>query len=104
MWILRTADTSTPPQTFRLTPGVLRTLGRTARADFVVGAAMISKIHCRFSVGPAGDLEVEDLNSTNGTYVNGRRVSRAVLVAGDRLRVGRLELDVVRAGEQDPAS
>jgi pSer/pThr/pTyr-binding forkhead associated (FHA) protein len=35
---------------------------------------------------------VEDLGSANGLFVNGRRVSRAVLSAGDRLRLGDVEL------------
>jgi len=41
-------------------------------------------------------LEVEDLSSTNGTFVNGRRVKKAHLGHGDRLRVGRVELTVER--------
>jgi len=39
--------------------------------------------------------EVEDLDSTNGTFVNDDRVRRARLQAGDRVRVGRVELTVV---------
>jgi pSer/pThr/pTyr-binding forkhead associated (FHA) protein len=47
-------------------------------------------------VSQAGELEVEDLDSTNGTFVNDQRVRRATLNAGDRLRVGRVELAVTR--------
>jgi pSer/pThr/pTyr-binding forkhead associated (FHA) protein len=39
-----------------------------------------------------GGLEVRDLESTNGTYVNGNRVERALLSPGDRVQVGRVEL------------
>jgi len=39
-------------------------------------------------------LEVVDLASTNGTYVNDKRVKTATLAVGDRLRVGRVELKV----------
>jgi pSer/pThr/pTyr-binding forkhead associated (FHA) protein len=94
MWLLRAEQDD--PETFRLLPGARKTLGRAQRADFIVDVAMVSRLHCRLAVSNEGVLEVEDLRSTNGTFVNGRRVTRAVLVPGDRLQVGRLELLVAR--------
>jgi pSer/pThr/pTyr-binding forkhead associated (FHA) protein len=97
MWILKTDETAGHPSlTFRLLPGAVRTIGRGPVADFVVDGPMISRVHCRVMVSAAGLLEAEDLDSTNGTYVNGRRISRSVLVAGDRLRIGRIEINVSR--------
>jgi pSer/pThr/pTyr-binding forkhead associated (FHA) protein len=96
VWTLRASDT-TQPLTFRLRAGAIKTVGRARRADFVVDAALVSRFHCRLTAA-AEHLEVEDLNSTNGTFVNGRRVQRAVLEAGDRLGVGRMELRVERPG------
>jgi len=92
MWILRTVTEGQPEKTFRLLPGSMRTLGRATGADFIVDAALVSRVHCRLTVLPDGTLEVRDLESTNGTYVNGARVERARLQAGDRLGVGRVEL------------
>jgi pSer/pThr/pTyr-binding forkhead associated (FHA) protein len=93
MWILRTPDPSESGSfTFRLLPGTVKTVGRATRADFVLDAAMVSRFHCRLTVSKAGALEVEDLQSTNGTFVNDHRVERLSLVHGDRLRVGRVEL------------
>ena|SRR2546427_11799152 len=94
MWVLQSAE----PQslTFRIGPGAVKTVGRATRADFIVDAALVSRLHCRISAGPE-TLEVVDLSSTNGTYVNGKRVKRAQLRSGDRLRVGRVELEVARA-------
>jgi pSer/pThr/pTyr-binding forkhead associated (FHA) protein len=43
-------------------------------------------------------VDVTDLSSTNGTFVNGKRIERASLANGDRLRVGRVELTLERAG------
>ena len=63
----------------------------------VVDAALVSRVHCRLTVSDAGLLEVQDLESTNGTWVNDRRVERLALAAGDRLRVGRVELVVEQA-------
>jgi pSer/pThr/pTyr-binding forkhead associated (FHA) protein len=92
MWILRTVTEGEPEKTFRLLPGSIRTLGRATGADFIVDAALVSRVHCRLTVLSDGTLEVRDLESTNGTYVNGARVERARLQAGDRLGVGRVEL------------
>ena len=61
-------------------------------ADFIFDAALVSRVHCRLSAMPNGELEVRDLDSTNGTYVNGARVDTARLASGDKLRVGRVEL------------
>jgi pSer/pThr/pTyr-binding forkhead associated (FHA) protein len=94
MWILQTA-TPDPALKFRLGPGAIKTVGRAPRADFIVDAALVSRIHCRITAD-AEKLEVVDLKSTNGTYVNGKRVQRAELQIGDRLRVGRVELVVGR--------
>ena len=72
----------------------VKTVGRTARADFIVTAAMVSRLHCRLSASASGQLVVQDLGSTNGTRVNGEKIERATLKAGDRLKIGRLELTV----------
>ena len=45
---------------------------------------------------PTGELEVRDLASTNGTFVNGTRVEIARLSSGDRLKIGRVELLATR--------
>ena len=88
MWILQGSET-----TFRLGSGSVKTVGRAPRADFVVDAALVSRVHCRLTATD-DRLEVVDLKSTNGTFVNGKRVQKAHLSAGDRLRVGRVELTV----------
>jgi pSer/pThr/pTyr-binding forkhead associated (FHA) protein len=79
MWILQTTERSEAgPFTFRLMPGAVKTIGRSTTADFIVDAGMVSRFHCRLTVGPDGRLEIQDLESTNGTFVNDRRVHRGV--------------------------
>jgi ABC transport system ATP-binding/permease protein len=90
-WILESAD---PPFTLRLPPGAVKTVGRTARADFILEAALVSRLHCRLTAGADDQLTVEDLESTNGVQVNGRRVTRATLRTGDTLTIGRVEFRV----------
>jgi len=99
MWILRTVGDAASERTFRILPGNARTLGRATGADFIVDAALVSRVHCRITALPTGELEVSDLRSTNGTFVNGRRVERARLEPGDRLQVGRLELIALREAD-----
>ncbi len=94
-WILRSADE--PPVVLRLTPGTVKTVGRTARADFILDAALVSRLHCKLRAEKSHQLIVEDLGSTNGTQVNGARVDRAVLKSGDVVTVGRVELVVEEA-------
>ena len=91
MWVLKTAVDAEIPFTFRILPGNIKTMGRAGRADFVVDAGMVSRFHCRLTAG-ISELEVLDLDSTNGTFVNGMRVERASLKDGDRLGIGRVEL------------
>jgi pSer/pThr/pTyr-binding forkhead associated (FHA) protein len=90
-WIL---ESSQPKLTLRVTSGSTKTIGRTARADFIVDAALVSRLHCRVSARPGEPLVVEDLGSTNGVLVNGKRVKRGTLDAGDRLTIGRVEFSV----------
>jgi pSer/pThr/pTyr-binding forkhead associated (FHA) protein len=99
MWILRTIDAGKPEKTFRLLPGSIRTVGRATGADFIVDAPLVSRVHCRLTVAPNGTLEVRDLESTNGTFVNGQRIETARLESGDRLGVGRIELVALRDEE-----
>ena len=90
MWILES-----PEGTFRLKPGAIKTVGRAPRADFILDVALVSRVHCRLTAA-ADNLEVVDLSSTNGTFVNDKRIRKAMLAAGDRLRVGRVELTVCK--------
>jgi pSer/pThr/pTyr-binding forkhead associated (FHA) protein len=99
MWILRSVDPTAgqddpgPHLTFRLASGAIKTIGRAPRADFVVDAPLVSRLHCRLTAG-VESVEAVDLSSTNGTYLNDTRVDRAQLTSGDRLRVGRVEFTI----------
>jgi pSer/pThr/pTyr-binding forkhead associated (FHA) protein len=96
MWTLQSVDPPDPSLMFRILPGHEKTMGRAPRADFIVDAALVSRLHCRFTLGLDNLLIVEDLDSTNGTWVNGRKVDRAPLAAGDAVKVGRVEFRVAQ--------
>jgi len=79
----------------RLPENAVKTVGRTARADFIVEAPLVSRLHCRLTAAASDQLVVEDLKSTNGTLVNGKPVDRSVLKTGDVLTVGRVEFRIL---------
>ncbi len=95
MWLLKSEDDADGSLTFRLSPGSIKTVGRAPRADFIVDAALVSRLHCRLTAVES-QIEVADLESTNGTFINGERVSHGTLKAGDRLGVGRVQLLVTK--------
>jgi pSer/pThr/pTyr-binding forkhead associated (FHA) protein len=92
MWILKTITEDVPERTFRILAGGVRTIGRSTGADFIVDAALVSRVHCQLTALPGGELEVRDLESTNGTFLNGIRIDTARVSSGDRLTVGRVDL------------
>jgi len=78
--------------------GAVKTIGRSTGAEFMLDAPLVSRLHCQLSATPEA-LEVKDLDSTNGTFVNDTRVRSAKLRTGDRLKVGRVELRVSMIGQ-----
>ncbi len=68
-------------------------IGRGRSADVVISEPTISRAHA--AIGYDGEkFFVEDLGSTNGTAVNGKREQRMQLETGDEIRVGKLLLQV----------
>ena len=74
----------------------VRCTRKSPPADFTIDEALVSRLHCRLTTDASDQLIVEDLESTNGTLVNGDRVARAVLREGDILTVGRVQFTVGR--------
>src|SRR5690606_6067166 len=64
------------------------TIGRTPDNDLQINAKYISRHHAVVLAGPTLTI-VEDLNSTNGVYVNGKRVTREALADGDQVMIGK---------------
>jgi FHA domain-containing protein len=65
------------------------------------GDSEISRVHARVYHDPSGQLMIEDLGSTNGTFVNGNRIAGAQpLRAGDQVRVGQTTMGVEGGGAE----
>jgi pSer/pThr/pTyr-binding forkhead associated (FHA) protein len=75
-------------------------IGRTPDNDLQIDAKFVSRHHAVVLAGPSQTI-VEDLNSTNGVQVNGRRVTRQVLQDGDTLAIGRQQYRFVVRKSQD---
>ena len=77
-------------------------IGRTADNDLAVDSKYISRHHAQIVTSPEGTSAIEDLNSTNGIYVRGKRVRRHRLAPGDVVKLGIHELAYFRE-EPQPA-
>lgn len=69
-------------------------IGRSVDADFQISDSSISREHCRL-FEEDGQYWVEDLQSTNGTWLNEARVDRSALRDGDHLRISQTVLKFV---------
>jgi pSer/pThr/pTyr-binding forkhead associated (FHA) protein len=68
-------------------------MGRDASCDLSIPGTHLSRQHAELAI-VAGNLEVRDLGSTNGTFVNDKKISSAVLKTGDIIRFDVLEFRI----------
>jgi hypothetical protein len=73
-------------------------IGRASDLDMVLVEDMVSRKHAKLMVS-AGKVQIMDLGSTNGTFVNGKKVTRAPIKLGDRVLVGTNILKLIGANE-----
>lgn len=71
------------------------TIGRAGDNDFHVPDYTVSAHHARIFTYLEASY-IEDLGSTNGTYINGKRIQKHTVHPGDVIRVGRLEFKITR--------
>jgi pSer/pThr/pTyr-binding forkhead associated (FHA) protein len=86
---------------FPLNEGQDVVVGRSSELDMVLVEEMVSRKHAVFRF-ESGVLTVQDLGSTNGTFVNGERIDKAVLREGDRVLVGTSILRVIGFDASQP--
>src|SRR5213593_3699557 len=80
-----------------LDKGEKKTIGRSPQADVVIDEPSLSRLHAAVSMTGEGSLEVEDLGSTNGVFINRSRQKTGPLAVGDRVVFGILEYLVEEA-------
>ncbi len=78
------------------------TIGRVDDNTFQIAEPSVSSHHCEVLLR-GNDVVVKDLNSTNGSFINGEKITEAVLKPGQVLRLGQIEMRLEAAGAP-PAS
>jgi hypothetical protein len=89
-------------RTERLAGSVIK-IGRLASAHLRLEDERVSRIHSVIEVGADGRAAIVDMGSATGTFVNGKRVARGVLAAGDQITVGGVRIVVDPAPAEAPA-
>lgn len=77
-------------------------IGRSSELDMVLVEEMVSRKHARIALSD-GTISIEDMGSTNGTFVNGEKVQQGTLREGDRVLIGTNILKVVAAPQDAEA-
>jgi len=72
-------------------------IGRSSELDMVLVEDMVSRKHAKILIA-GGAITIEDLGSTNGTFVNGEKVKQARLKEGDRILIGTSILKLIQQG------
>ncbi|HXI72220.1 MAG TPA: FHA domain-containing protein [Verrucomicrobiae bacterium] len=67
------------------------TIGRVEDNTFHIADPSISSHHCEVQLR-GSDIVIRDLNSTNGTFINGNKIEESILKPGQILRLGQVEL------------
>lgn len=68
-------------------------IGRAANNDIVVDQPIVSKVHAKITYIGEGKIQIEDLGSTNKTFVNGEKIIRKIITQSDRVTLGSFPLD-----------
>lgn len=67
-------------------------IGRGSDSDVILDNAGVSRAHAKLTL-QHGQIEVQDLGSGNGTFVNGTQIEKRVLSKGDLIRIGKFTLN-----------
>jgi pSer/pThr/pTyr-binding forkhead associated (FHA) protein len=88
---------------FPIVPDKQIVVGRSSDLDMVLVEDMVSRKHARIAM-QQDQIWIEDLGSTNGTFVNGEKIKRARLKEGDRVLIGTSILKVIAGDATSPAA
>lgn len=77
------------------------TVGRVEDNAFQIAEPSVSSHHCEVLLR-GNDVVIKDLNSTNGTFINGQKIVEEVLKPGQTLRLGQIDLRLEDAGGAAP--
>ena len=102
-WLLRAKTGSVSGQVFKIPASGRAILGRSQSCDIVITGTHVSRQHAELYF-QSGKLHVKDLGSSNGTYVNRKKVDDAVVNAGDEIRFDTLVFQVEAPANAAPVT
>lgn len=73
--------------------------GRDETLPIPLDDPQASRRHCQIDAGDEKSFRVQDLNSTNGTLLNGRKITRTMIGDGDRIKIGETIIELVKVEE-----
>ena len=85
-----------------LRKGTLR-VGRSEANDLQISEPSVSGSHCEVALDDTENLLVRDLGSSAGTFIEGQRITEALLIPGQRLRLGGVELVLESTSPRTPS-
>ncbi len=91
-WALKALNTALADKHFPLQGS--QVIGRSQECDVSLGVVHLSRKHAKVTVTDKG-LVIEDLNSSNGTYINSKKVGKGTAIAGDELSFDTLRFRVI---------
>jgi class 3 adenylate cyclase len=102
MWSLTITNPKSEPIQIKLTPGKM-SIGRAVTSDIVINDVAASRRHAEIYFDPLSEvLRINDLKSSNGTYVNRQKISGYYrLQNGDVIRIGQTEMHLAKISETE---
>src|SRR5690606_9620983 len=102
-WLLRAKTGSLAGQAFAIPASGRAILGRSQNCDIIIPGTHVSRQHAELYF-QSGKLHVKDLGSSNGTFVNRKKIDDSVVNPGDEVRFDTLVFQVEAPGGQAPVS
>lgn len=100
-WYLQSKNAMLGVRRFQIEKAVV--LGRSRSCGICLTVSHLSREHARLSPVPGG-VQIEDLGSSNGTFLNGRRISKVLARAGDEVAFDTVTFELTRKQAVTPAS
>ena len=100
-----TLQSTTGGNSFAIEGGRVLVVGRGHKAQIVIDDDTVSSMHARLQLSSTGErVTMTDLGSSNGTYINGKRITTGQAQAGDVMRFGTAELKWMAGGSSSSAA
>ena len=93
---LETSNTNTAKASIKLQPKKPVIIGRSDQCDVLLSSPQVSGRHAKLTLLENGRLLVEDLGSLNGTFVNGKRITREETSLDSQIAIGFITIDVAK--------